>query len=593
MRVILLILFSLLSVKLSFANEKELEAEQRRYKELQQKVAEQCINNKNSGNYSVSVSDQSYNCPQLIVITDRLKKEIDQKMSKFKEECEEKNKEEALHASLAKEAVDIAEKSAECKPSPDRNNCLGKFTCSLFTAAAPLKLAMSAAGRAFGSNSMKQCAAQKNSLPGCLVNVLKGIFDSIWSSLKMIWDVGKWATKKVGELFGIVKESEAKTSERAMMAQQAGPGFLKRLATEPLTLMRELANNLYKSLQDAAINHYGCEKWSGLPFRSTCLQPMTTWHCGTCQQKTQVYCGIAGFAAGEIGTAFLTGGLVSAGKAGIKGGATVLKAAVKLGSGPSKNVASFIGRTFPKSSVKVSKAAGTVKTLASVGLSASQRKLIAGWEAMKNSRLTNTIGGLSSTMSKSVVGKASSIALKPVTLYLRAMDKAFMAGMNSVDNLAKIGTKRVIREEAIQGTKIAEEVMNGASDVSSANRTSSSGLVVESSTDASKVRSGSQGSASTQAPPKTSINSNAGVARTSDKSNTPAVKAADEVEDVSDLVRYRQDPEYAQLYKGAELYEGHHDELTMVIRAMEDVKPAMTKEAIRKKIQETLNSCQL
>ncbi len=591
MRIIFLFLLTLLFSNQTFAiSEATIKANTSRLKQLQIKVSKQCLENRNSEDVRIKVDNIVYTCPQMIVITDRLARQLDDQISEYKETCEENNQ-KAQHAKLATEAANLAKKAATCSPSPDRNQCLGKFMCGVVTTAVPVTAIAAVLSK---NPTVRGCVAQAKQMPGCLASVLRGIFDSIWGSIKMLWDGAKWVAKKAGEFLGFIKRSEAKTSEKAMLAQQAGPGLLRQLITNPLATMKKMASNLYESLEAAAMNHYGCEKWSGLPFRSTCLRPMTTWKCGTCQQKTQVYCGIAGYAAGEIGTAFLTGGLLSGGKIALKG-------AVKIASGPARNVAAFLGKTFPKSASAVAKAAGTVKMLAQVGLTAAQKRLISGWQAVKNSRATKVFAEAADDVSKSLAGKAARTALKPVSLYLRAMDNAFIAGQNVVEAGAKSVATKVVREEALRGAKIADEAMEVAPEAAVAATLSSkvddasrsSGIVIESS--GTKVRL-------TPSIPVRAKSSKASAEanRIEDMATRPltnteksAAKAADNADEVSDVVKFRTDPEYADLFKGKELYEGHHDELAMVIRAMEETQPKMTKIQIRTKIQETLNSCQL
>ncbi|MFP5385172.1 MAG: hypothetical protein ACLGHN_03790 [Bacteriovoracia bacterium] len=617
MRIILLLLSSLLFSQFSLASDQDLAEKIERLKELQERVSEECIKGGNSGNYKILVGNDEYTCPQLIVITDRLKRQLDQEIADYKEKCEEENSEEILHDELANETAEIVEKSAECTPSPDSNQCFAKFTCGMLSATAPLKWMMKLAGNIANSPELRKCSEQGNRAQGCLLNVLRGIFDSIWSSLSLIWDGVSWVGNKLGELFGIVKKSEAASSEKAMMAQQAGPGFIKQFTSNPLGTMKQMASNLYQSLEEAAINHYGCEKWSGLPFGSTCLQPMSNWKCGSCQQKAQVYCGIAGYAAGEIGTAFLTGGIFSGGKIALKG-------AVKVASGPAKNVASFMGKTFPKASSKVSKAAGRVKKLAARGLTASQKKLISGWNAVKNSALSRTIAGLASSFSKSIIGKAASVALKPIGLYLRAMDKAFMKGGDFVESGFKLSAKSAARPGVVEGTKLADEALKvspeaavapkleeiakkvkvaeaqraeKAAKAANASKTPkvTGGIEIKAADNNvvhvkahTRAKPAPRGTKKTDAP-----KASASKASKSSQTDNAKVKAADEADELADIAKYRQDPEYMDLFKGPQLYDDHHKELAMVIKAMENSQPAMTKAAIRKKIQETLNSCQL
>lgn len=561
MRVIFLLIGSLLFSSLSFADDQVLKDKLNKLKQLQERVAKECVNNPKAKDYSVKIEGKTFKCPELITVTDQLRKELAQDMEKHKAKCEEENK-KAAHTVLAKEAATIAQKSVSCEPSPDQQQCLSKFACGVLTVTVPVTAIASLVTK---SPAVKDCAAQAKGIPGCIANVMRGIFDSIWSALNLIWDVGKWAVTSTAKWMGIIKESEAKTSEKAMMAQQASPGFLKSFAANPIETMKKMAKDLYASIEDAAINHYGCEKWSGAPFVSSCLQPMTTWKCGTCQQKSQVFCGIAGYATGEIGTAFLTGGLLSGGKIALKG-------AVRLGSGPSQNVANFMSKTFPKASSEVAEAAGKVKALASTGLTAAQQKLFASWNAISESKVTKAIANAAS---KSGVSAVTKTALKPIAVYLNAMDKAFMAGMNGVDNLAAKSAK------AQAGAKLADEAMG----VSQSN-----GITIESSSVGAKT-------VSVKAPEATVKSQNVSQVGKSEaqvsKNSSSSQKTSEVADEAGDIAKYRQDPEYMELFKGPQMYDDHHKELTMVIRALEESQPKLTKAEIRRKIQETLNSCSL
>jgi hypothetical protein len=549
-----LIFFYLLGLSYSFmifgSTEAQLQSRIDDLKKLQDRIIKECINNPHAEKYSVKMDGKILKCPELILTADVLRKKLDEDIQKHRQKCEAEAKKNA-HTKLASQAATIAQKSVACQPAPDKDQCLGKLTCAMISPVA-------AVAGLLGNSEAKKCAAEAKNLtgiPSCVGNLARGIFDSIWTFVGLIGDAGKWVVTSVGEWTGLIRESEAQTSEKLMMAQQASPGFLKEFSDDPAGVMKKMAADLYAAIEEAAINHYGCLKWSGAPFVSTCQSPMETWDCGTCQQKAQVWCGIGGYAVGEIGSAFLTGGIVSGAKIALKG-------AVRVGAGPAKNIADFLGKTFPKASAEVSEAAAKVKLMASAGLSATQYKLFSAWQAVANSEVTKAIA---TAARKTGVSKVASLALRPVGAYLSAMDRAFVAGMEGVDQFAK-GTK------ALMGAKIADEALE-------VNR----GLVVESTQEASKAPTGNQ------------------TAELSAQRGTPsAVKARQDAggtppkgDEVADINKYRTDPEYLDLFKGPELYRGHHEELGTVIRELEKVSPQLTKEQIRKKIQDTLNSCSL
>lgn len=660
MQLILLILGSLLTFSMALAtapSDDALKAKIAQYKQFRDKVLKECTNNPNSSKYSLSVEGTVYKCEHLLKIADRYKKQIDLQVESYKKNCELENNRSA-HQTLAAQAAVIAKKSVACKPSPDRGSCESQFNCAMIGAASPsLMSILGTVGSLSMNKSAQQCGAQSS---GCLNNVLRGIWDSLWTSLSLVWDVAKWATLKTGEMLGIVKKSEASTSERAMAAQKAGPGFIKKMLTHPIQTIQQFASDFYNSMKDAAVNHYGCEKWSGVPFISTCLKPMTTFECGTCQQKMQVWCGIAGYAAGEIVTAFITGGMISGGKLAFKG-------AMKLGSGPSKNVAGYMSRTFPKTSEVVGTAAAKVAALAAVGLTKAQKAIISSWEAMKSS---NTTAILTRAAQTQVVIKAALLPVKALGAYLRAMDKAFVAGGSAVDDIAASVAARGSSTELTQAARAADQAMEAGSDAipavtvqdsvagqvqeaqsfyaSSADAVYTPGMqsaVTQMKSAADKLEkeiklaegrlgaSPSKDQLSQIQEMKTSLKDLKDGITVKETAITVAVSAekaqagADKVAlqdlrqksttttpasapqrdisatppqgdlDVTVAMRtYRVDPEYASLFKtnkGVELYEEHHEELTMVISALEKSEPQLSKVQIRQKIEETLNSCQL
>lgn len=567
----------------------DLDARIAEFKKLQSRVEKECIKNPNAKNYQVEIDGKKLKCQDLIVITNQLRIEIDKEVAELKA-CEDDSK--SAHKDLAVDASKIIEKTPACKPSADQKQCLSKFACATMAAATPMKVAMEMAGKAFNSAVLKECSGQSNS---CLLNVLRGIFDSIWTSLTAIWDIGKLAITKTGQLLGLVKQSEAETSERAMAAQQASPGFLKKLTTDPVGTVKTMAKNLYQSLEEAAMNHYGCEKWAGIPFRSKCLAPMSTWNCASCAQKAQVFCGIAGYATGEIATALLTGGLVAGGKAVIVG-------SMKIAAGPAKNVAAFMSKTFPKATAVTTKVGQKIGSVAKTTLTLAERKSVDVWQRVANSQSVEAISKAASTVSKSAVGKIVGTGLKPINAYLSAMDKAFRLGYNSVDKIATRSTQ--VSQKVVAGSKIADEAMgvkHPTIKVAKDQSKATPGLVVvepSKSSQAAKITSVQpvQTSAPKLAPPtaaKTSTTS----ATASKSVSSPEVATANLFDDGFDVTaqigKYKTDPEYSKLFAGKKPYDEYHDDVAAVITTLERTKPNLTKAEIRKSIESMMNSCDL
>lgn len=566
----------------------DLDARISQFKLLQSRVEKECLKNPNSGSYQVTVDGKKLSCTELIFITNKFRIEIDKEVAELKA-CEAAAK--TPHGDLAANAGNIIKNTPSCTPSPDSQQCLAKFGCSMLAATAPIKLLMKASANVLNSPEMKKCAGQSND---CLINVLRGIFDSIWSSLSLIWDLGKLAITKTGELFGLVKKSEAATSDKLMAAQQASPGFLKQLASDPVGTVKTLAKNLYESLQQSAINHYGCEKWAGLPFTSKCLAPMSTWECGSCAQKAQVYCGIAGYAVGEIGTALLTGGLVAGGK-------TVIMGSVKLASGPAKNVAAFMGKTFPKASTKVASAADKIGALAKTSLSAAEVKSVAAWDKIANSSTVKLMSSSASKISTSAVGKVIGTGLKPIGWYLKAMDDAFKLGFNSVDNFASGATQTaLVSSDVLKASNLADEAMGVGKPtlvpLKDQSKVAEGSILVESKA-IEPVAQVSKPSLVVESKASTVLDSKPSVASSTKPVVSSKVEASgilDESIDFSQEVsKFKNDQEYFKLFAQPKLYDDYHNDLAAVILTLERTQPNLTKIEIRQSIEKMMNSCDL
>lgn len=570
----LLVFFSFIGT--GFAKS-DLEERMAKFKKLQERVEKECLKNPKANSYEITVDGKKIKCQELLVITNQLKIDIDKEVAELKA-CEEDAK--GPVQSLAVDTGKIIEGAGACQPSPDQNQCATKFGCAAMAAVGPMKAIMEVSGKAFDNAFLKECSKQGND---CLLNLLRGIFDSIWSSLNLVWDLGKLAVTKTGELLGLVKKSEIETSERAMAAQQASPGFLKQMASDPVGTVKKMASSLYESLQEAAMDHYGCEKWAGLPFTSKCLQPMTTWNCASCAQKAQVFCGIGGYAVGEIATAFLTGGLVAGGK-------SVIVGSVKLASGPAKNVAAFMSKTFPKATSVTAKAGQAIGSAAKTTLTLAERRAIYLWDNMAKSKSVTAISTAASLMSKSAVGKIVGTGLKPIGAYLNAMDSAFRLGYSSVDNLAAGGAKAV-PQKVVQGSKLADEAMGAKQPtivVSKDQSKAAPGMVV--------VDSPKPSVPVVEAPKTAAVSSGKTPASTKVPEAAPAKAvnlADDEIDLGAQMTKFKTDDEYLKLYKGEELYPDHHKDVTAAILALEKTQPQLSKAEIRKQIESMMNSCEL
>lgn len=596
MRIIYLssLLLFILSAATAFGSS-DLDSRIAEFKLLQTRVKKECLDNPKSKDYKIEVDGQKLNCDELILITNQLRLEIEKEVTELRA-CAENT--DSPHQDLAVSTESIIEKTPpSCEPSPDQKQCLTDFSCTML-AVTPMPMIIKLSGKVLNSEALNSCGDKGNN---CLTSVLRGIFDSLWSSLNLIWDLGKLAVTKTGELLvGLVKKSEAATSDKAMAAQQASPGFLKSLKADPIGTIKAMAKNLYESLEESAMNHYGCEKWAGAPLISKCLSPMTTWNCGSCGQKAQVFCGIAGYAVGEIGTALLTGGLLAGGK-------TILVGSMKIAAGPAKNVMSFMGKTFPKVSAKVSAAGSKIGALAKTTLTAVEAKSITLWEKIANSSTTKLISKTASSIAASSVGKAVGIGLKPVAWYLRAMDDAFRLGFSSVENVAaklsktgQVVNTAIVSKQVFHASGLADEAM-GVSKPSlvpvSNQSKASEGLIIVESKSAPVVSKPVEVIAPVESKSASSaveISSSKPVTKSGASSKAQSAGLYDDTTDMSQQIsKFKNDQDYFQLFASPKLYDDYHNDLAAVITTLERTQPNLSKIEIKKSIERMMNSCDL
>lgn len=407
--------------------------------ELERRVAKDCINNPNSSKVKITVDNKSLNCPQLLVVTKRLHDNIDKEVSSL-ETCDIA---QSQADDLAANALAVANKAGACPVKSEDNQCLGEFGCTMMSAVAPFAAFI---GSKLDNNKNSCLSKGLSSAGGCLANVMKGIFDSLWGLLTAVWDIGKAAVLSVADWMGIIEKSEKQSSDKLLAAQQASPGFLKQFAANPIQTIKTLTSSLYNGIRDAAFESYGCEQWSGAPFVSRCLKPMSNWDCATCQQKLQVMCGVAGYALGEIPTAILTGGLVAGGKAIAIGTMKAIKAGAEAGK--LSSMAASAVKAIPKGAEGLEAANRAALALAQGSkrvLTAAEKQALKAWKAVEESATAKAIAEAAGKVSQSVVGDVTKMALKPAAIYVDALEAGFKVGYSSVDNvLASTSSSLVI-----------------------------------------------------------------------------------------------------------------------------------------------------
>ncbi len=589
----LIILASVLFPLFAWAdNGQELQNRVNDLREFQEKIERQCINNPQRADVRFTINNTTLDCDNMIILADRLEAELQKDITELKERCEPTEDSEAQR--LAAASAQVVQQTS-CKTASTDSQCMGIYGCAAFAIANPLANIVGNLQRFNGNN--KSCMARgAAAAPGCLQNVIKGIFDSLWSLLSLVWDVGKAGLRSLGEWTGLIQKQEKSSSERLMAAQQAGPGFIRRFIDNPGSVMQSMITAMYEGIKTAAMSSYGCEQWSGAPFVSRCLKPMTNWDCASCQQKLQLMCGVAGFAVGEIGTAFLTGGLVSGAK--FIGSAVINGVRAGARAGRYSKLATTVIRTIPKPPAAAVRAANAMADATRVVMTASQRKAIKSFEALTTSRQARVLRVSKRKISRHIVTRTTGLVLRPIGMYIEAMDKAFMAGMRTTDNAITVAGANISRAangaEAAKGlpelnaaipTEARASIVLNDREVAAITRTDDA---VEAAQDTAKVAPPVETPPATPAPRVVSAEEQA-------RKLSIDAEVDELIESVKDapalIARYSDDPEYRTLFQAEKTYPEQSRDIAIAIQGLEKGSPHLSKAEIRDQVRVWLTTC--
>lgn len=152
---------------------------------------------------------------------------------------------------------------------------------------------------------------------GCILTLFQGIFQSLkgtWDGLKFIGKAIysgtksgiKWVGNKIGSWFSSDDQkkleneaanrahvvAQAKKSEIDLEKQKKGEGFL--------AMVKRMASQIWDGIWKSAQETFACEKWSGAPQVSKCLEHSASFECANCFQKTNLICGVGGYILSDI-----------------------------------------------------------------------------------------------------------------------------------------------------------------------------------------------------------------------------------------------------------------------------------------------------
>ena len=217
---------------------------------------------------------------------------------------------DSTHLQTIKELVGkaLGRKDTDCKVHTDLFSlkCGKEIACNLTKSIFPSAL-LSGKISIFGQHECLKNSAHQTS---CIGELFHGIYDDLFSNMKAITvDLPSMIWHAPGKIWDALFKVEKKSSDALLATTHLPDPAVKSWFASKAEFIQKFFVNFFKSIDSGIKSSYGCELWSGAPWSSYCLVPMESWNCATCEQRFSAICGIAGYLAGEIPSAYLIGGM--------------------------------------------------------------------------------------------------------------------------------------------------------------------------------------------------------------------------------------------------------------------------------------------
>lgn len=372
----------------------------------------------------------------------------------------------------------------EPKKQAIRNQCPADMTCVLASTAmgiggyvaeliVPSK--MKPKGCHLGNDS---CLTQ---LATAFLKSAVNFFQGAWDLLKI---VGKKAGQKMTQFWNWVKggENHSSTSQLAMAKASQDKGVFDMLVNDFPGTMKKIWSAFVGSMKEWLKADVFCQKWSGAPHFSQCLQPTSSFDCIPCKTMVTGLCSVTGTIVAEIVPNFLTGGLVSAAKYGAQGAVRISRLFKVSDKGAKAIKNSRVAKMAVEASTKVDDAVKVTKGLKATKqildnalkairayiISPARKSLKTSLTVMSNAVKKGGAMIAETTTGKILIfsGKSAKNALK-VVLY--PIDNpmttfAYKAGARSFDKIAnmaapKLATKTAVTAQIVQRDVQLESVL--------------------------------------------------------------------------------------------------------------------------------------
>ena len=315
----------------------------------------------------------------------------------------------------------------------------------------------------------------------CVTQLATSFFKATVTFFKGSWELLKMAGNAVGgtikDLWSKVAAAEdhSSTSQLALAKASEDKGFFDELTKDFPGTMRKVWDTFVAATKEWLKASVFCQKWSGAPHFSKCLQPTESFDCIPCKTMVTGFCSISGTLVAEIVPAFLTGGLFTAAKHGISGASKISKLFKVSDKSMDTVKQSRLGKmaidagSKSDETLKISKGIEASRKVASSSLSAinkylltpSRNALKASYSALSelfkagSASLAVTSAGKVLSFSGTALKNTVKVILYPIDNPMTAM--AFKTGARSFEKALKIGKPKLAVETAVSASIVSRQ----------------------------------------------------------------------------------------------------------------------------------------
>lgn len=375
------------------------------------------------------------------------------------------------------EAIGAVEEKLACTPEKKKqvqNKCGSDALCAITASALTMT---GPVGDLLMPSKLKKdgCKIGQDS---CMVQLATAFVKSVFSFFEGIWDLlkgaGKYIGKKAKQFWNWVTDAEdaTSTSQLAMAKASQEEGVFQMLRKDFGGTMKKIWTGLVEAIKQWIQNDVFCQKWSGAPHFSQCLQPSTDVACVPCKTMITGLCSAVGYIAAEIIPAFLTGGLVTAAKYGASAAGKIAKT-FKV----SKKLVSSVKKTRMAEEV-MSKMSSAKKVISSTKIVSKSSKLLSSLLSKIGTHLARP----SAKLYKSAQSALSKMmASSKVWLVETKTGRVVAFSANAVKTSAKIAIWPIENSMTVKAFKLGQKTFDKAFKVVLSKATTKGGLVVSAS----------------------------------------------------------------------------------------------------------------